>query len=157
MRYKAKKALLIIDMLDDFVSLDSTHGVPGAAKIVASIRQRLRKARSETTPVVYVCGRSAGTPGAGIISGLTPTARDTVVPKSSYSGFFKTDLEKFLKRWGVESLMLTGVRTETEVLYTAADARMRGFNIEVPPDCVCGMDPRDHNFALRRIRALNKV
>ena len=141
-------------MLDDFISPGSSQEVPGAAGIVSSIHQLLRKARSEKTPVVYVCGRPPGAPGAEIVSSLTPTARDTVVPKSSYSGFFKTDLEKFLKRWGVESLTLTGVRTETEVLYTAADASMRGFEVHVPPDCVRGMDPRDHNFALRRIRAL---
>jgi nicotinamidase-related amidase len=141
-------------MIDDFISPGSAREVPGAIEIVSSIHHRLRKARVEKTPVIYSCDWIPGSSDAGIISGLNPTARDTVVPKSSYSGFFKTDLEKFLKRWGVESLTLTGVRTETEVLYTAVDASMRGFDVDVPPDCVRGMDSRDHDFALRRIRAL---
>ena len=54
----SRKALLVIDMLRDFIELNGalTIGKPGQY-IVAAVAHEIEKARSENVPVVYVCDR----------------------------------------------------------------------------------------------------
>ncbi len=48
-------------------------------------------------------------------------------------------------------IVLTGVVSNICIMYTAVDAHQRGYRVSVPPDCVAGLDPDDHAFALRQI------
>lgn len=166
-----KKALLIIDMLNDFVKKGAPLEVPKARGIVNNIRRELEKARRTGIPVVYCCDRHApedrefeiwpphavrGTKGAEIIKELKPIKGEFVVAKKTYSAFYRTNLEKVLKRLGVERLVLTGVVTNICVLYTAVDAYMRGYEVAVPEECVAGFKTGDNRFALRQIKKVLK-
>lgn len=166
-----KTALLVIDMLNDFVLEGAPLEVPDARKIVVSIRAQIEKARERNIPIFYLCDRHRaddpefkvwprhavqGTPGAEVIAELAPAEGDCVVPKVSYSGFFQTDLDARLRTSGIEHLILTGCVTNICVLYTAVDAYMRGYTVDVPEDCVAGLNEDDHRFALRQIREVLK-
>ena len=161
-------ALLVIDMLNDFILPDGalTCGDAGQV-IVPAIRRRLGEARAQGMPVFYVCDRHrpddvefriwpphcvAGTPGAEVVAELAPQEGDVVVPKRRYSGFFGSDLEMNLRDFGVREVILTGVCTNICVLYTAADARMRGFGVVVASDCVASFDAGAHEWALKELR-----
>ena len=165
------RALLIIDMLNDFVQPGAPLEVPGARGILPRIRDEISKARRRSTPVMYVCDRHApndpefsvwpphavkGTSGAAVVPELAPQPGDPVIAKTTYSGFFDTSLETELKARGVQELTLTGVCTEICVLYTAVDGLMRGYRIAVPPDAVAGLTEEDHRFALRQLREVLK-
>jgi nicotinamidase-related amidase len=54
-----KEALLIIDMLNDFVRLGAPLEVPDNRKIVRNIQQEVNSARAEGRPVIYVCDAHA--------------------------------------------------------------------------------------------------
>ncbi|HID11347.1 MAG TPA: cysteine hydrolase, partial [Candidatus Latescibacteria bacterium] len=94
--------------------------------------------------------------GAEVVQELAPQDGDLVIPKVSYSGFFRTDLEDRLRELGVEKLIITGCVTNICVLYTAVDALMRGYEVEVPEDCVAALDEEDGRFALKQIREVLK-
>lgn len=168
---KSKKALLIIDMLNDFVEPRAPLEVPEAQNIVSNIQDRIKKARRQKIPVVYVCDAHApndpefrvwprhavrGTRGAQVVSELKPQKKDFMVPKVTYSSFFKTKLDGLLKKLKPKELILTGVCTEICVLYTAVDALARGYAIEVPSDCVAGLTPEGHEFALKQMQEVLK-
>lgn len=165
----AKKALLIIDMLNDFIKRGAPLEVPKARGIIRNIRRELEKARRAGIPVIYCCDRHEprdqefevwpphavrGTQGAEIIEELRPIKGEPVVAKKTYSAFYHTSLEKILKRLGVKHLILTGVVTNICILYTAVDAYMRGYEITVPEDCVAGLKAEDSLFALRQIKGI---
>lgn len=158
-------AVLVIDMLEDFIAPGAPLEVPAGRKIVPALAERLERARAEGTPVIYVCDAHApddpefavwpphaiqGTEGAQVVGDLAPRPGERIVTKTSYSGFYETELEAELRSLGVDHLILTGVVTNICVLYTAADALMRGFTVTVPPDCVAGLNEEDHAFALRQ-------
>jgi len=158
------KALVVIDMLKDFINADGKLSIgPAATNVVKAIARRIDEARAAGWPVIYVCDRHteddpefgmfpphcvAGTPGAEVVDELRPRPGDKVIPKRRFSGFFQTDLDLTLRELGVGRLRLVGVCTNICVLYTAADARMRGYEVEVPRDKVASFDPGAHEWAL---------
>lgn len=165
-------ALLIIDMLNDFVLPGAPLEVPDTRKIIPNIEREIEKARAEGYPIVYVCDAHApddkefqiwgrhcvkGSQGARVIDELEPEPKDTVVEKTTYSGFFNTRLEGVLKEIGATDLILTGCVTNICIMFTASDAVLRGYKVTVPKDCVAGLNKEDHEFALRQMEKVLKV
>ena len=139
-------ALLIIDMLNDFVQPGAPLEVPEARKIIKPIQDRIARARSENRPVIYICDAHTpdapefsrmnwpphavrGTTGAQIISELAPGEMDSLIEKNIYSGFHHTGLEGLLQSRKIDHLILTGCVTNICILYTAYDAVTRGFTV----------------------------
>lgn len=83
---------------------------------------------------------------------LTPDEHDYFVLKPKHSGFYQTPLEVLLKHLGTQRLILTGVSTNSCVLFTANDAYMRDMQLAVPQDCVAACNCREHDFALDHLR-----
>ena len=101
-----KKAVILVDMLNDFVTGALT--CDRAKAIVPQLEKLVKAAREKGVYVIYandahikgvdrelqLWGDHAiiGTGGAEVIPELTPQEGDFVVPKRRYSGFFQTDL-----------------------------------------------------------------
>lgn len=164
-----RQALLVIDMLNDFVLPGAPLEVPHTRDIISPLEHRLTAAREEGTPVIYLCDAHEpddrefsrmgwpphavkGTPGAQVVDALAPLPGEQVVAKTTYSGFHGTNLEELLQGLQVEELVVTGCVTSICVLYTAADAVMRGFHVRVPTNCVAHLDPADGVFALGQMK-----
>ncbi len=164
-----RRALLVIDMLADFVEEEGALRVADAAQVLPRAVEEVADARRRGDPVVYVCDAHApddpefrrmgwpphavrGTRGARVVPALAPGPYDPVVEKTTYSGFHASRLEAVLRERAVDTLRLTGCVTHICVLYTAADAAMRGYDVEVVEDAVAGLDPADHACALRQMR-----
>jgi len=162
------EALLVIDMLNDFVLPDAPLEVPNTRKIVAAIRRRIDLARAKGCPVIYVCDAHLpddpeftrinwpphairGSAGAQVITELAPAGTDPVVEKTGYSGFHQTGMEGLLQALRVDRLILTGCVTNICVLYTAYDAVSRGYEVTVPADCVAALADDDGKFALKQM------
>ena len=84
-----------------------------------------------------------------MIEELCPASTDYIVEKSTYSGFYQTELDSLLKKLGVRTLRLTGCVTHICVLFTASDAVLRGYDVEVVHDGVAGLSPADHEAGIR--------
>ena len=164
-----KEALLVIDMLNDFVLEGAPLEVPATREIVPHIRIEIEKARRRGIPVIYICDSHeerdpefermgwpphaiAGSRGAQVIEELKPLPGDKVVTKKNYSGFFGTSLEEVLKEAGISELLVTGCVTTICVLYTVADAVQRGYKVRLLKKCVAGLNREDHEFALKQMR-----
>ena len=164
-----KKALLIIDLLNDFVNEGAPLNVPGIGKIVDPIKEQIEKARKEVYPIIYICDcheeddsefrifpphAKKGTSGANVIQELRPEGTDILVRKNSFSGFYDTVLDETLKKLSVSKIMITGTVTNISVQYTAVDAIMRGYEVDIIEEAVIGFDERDHRHALEHMKSL---
>jgi nicotinamidase/pyrazinamidase len=162
----AREALLIIDMLNDFVLEGAPLEVPETRRAVPNIRREIDTARREDKPVIYICDTHApddrefvkfgwpphavkGTRGAEVVEPLSPLPEDIIIEKTTYSGFYRTNIEETLQGLGVESLRLTGCVTHICVMFTASDAVLRDYQVTVVADSVAGLEEEDHNAALR--------
>lgn len=159
------RALLVIDMLEDFVRKGAPLEVPDNRKILPAVRRRVARARKAGELVVYVCDAHrkrdpefarmgwpphavSGTPGAAVIAEISPRPGDIVVEKKSYSGFHRTGLQPVLRRHGVRTLSLAGCVTNICILFIAYEAALRGYDMTVDETLVAGLDPKTHAFAL---------
>lgn len=160
------EALLIIDMLNDFVLKGAPLEVPETRKVIPTIKKESETARKAGMPVIYICDSHdkddkefsrfrwpahavRGTEGAKIIDDLKPQNGDLVIEKTTYSGFYQTNLDETLQGLGTTGLRLTGCVTHICILFTASDAVLRGYNVSVVEDCVAGLSREDHDAALR--------
>lgn len=161
-----KQALLIIDMLNDFILPGAPLEVPGGRDIIPNIQREIKKAHVEGYPVFYLNDSHApndaefkvwpvhavkGTDGANVVDGLKPTEKDNVVEKTRYDGFFETDLGDQLIALGITDVIMVGVCTEICINYTGSSAIMRGIKVHVPQDCVSALTNADGDAALRMI------
>ncbi len=166
---KPGTAVLVIDMLNDFVLEGAPLQVPGAMDLAHRIAPFLDKAREAGVPVIYVCDHHdpddeefkrwpphciKGTEGAKVVEPLKPKEGDRCTPKRRYSAFFETKLEDMLKELGVKTLILTGLLTDVCVYCTALDAGQRGYEVVVPKDLVIALSEEDHHWALRQMERL---
>jgi nicotinamidase-related amidase len=162
------KALVIVDMLEDFV--DGALANPRAHAIVVPLRRLLEHARREGWVVVFsndahhpddpelkVWGPHAmeGDPGAEVIDALRPepAERELVSPKRSYGAFDGTGLDEQLRALGVDEVVVAGQHTHICVRHTSYGALIRGYEITVPRDAVCAFEGVDENDALEYLRA----
>lgn len=161
------QALIVCDMLNDFVKKGAPLEVPAARTVIRDVKKEIQRARKNRIPVIYCCDahknndpefalwpRHAveGTEGARVIKQLEPQEGDYVVTKTRYAGFYKTSLDTLLKRLGVNRLIITGVATNICILYTAADAYMRGYKVTIPRRCVAALTKREHQFSLLQMK-----
>ncbi len=168
----SKKVLLIIDMLNDFVLYGAPLKVPNIEKIISPIKREIEKARSEGYQVIYLCDSHQkddrefelfpphavkGTEGSKIIDDLKPEGNDIIVRKNTFSGFFNTNLDEILQKLSVERLVVTGDVINICVLYTVADAVMRGYKVDVVKDAVIALNKKDYKFALEQMKNVLKV
>jgi len=161
-----KEALLIIDMLNDFVLEGAPLQVPDARKVIPAIKKEIEAARRGGIQVIYLCDAHeredrefskfgwpshaiAGTEGASVVDELKPGKYDILLQKTSYSGFYKTKLDETLRDLGIGSLTLTGCVTHICILFTASDAVLRDYEVSVVKDGVAGIEKEDHDAALR--------
>jgi nicotinamidase-related amidase len=157
-------ALLIIDMINDLDFRAGSKMLPAAKQAGKAIVQLREDARAAGVPVVYVndnygqwhserslivehCAREEA-PGRELVRMLEPAEDDFFVIKPQFSGFYSTNLPALLPRLGASRLIMTGLAADICVLFTAADAHMREYELWVPANCVASSDPRRTEWAL---------
>lgn len=157
------KALLVIDMLVDFIDEEGALSVgPAGQKIIDYINEKIKDFRQKAYPIVFICDNHekddkefdmfpahciAQTKGAQIVDNLDVKDEDKIIRKRRYSAFFGTDLDLYLREKGVDELFLVGVCTNICVLYTAADARNLAYKVNIYKDGVASFDEKAHEFA----------
>ncbi len=161
------KVVIIIDVLNDFVT--GELGCERARHIVPKLKKLVEAARKQGVAVVYSndahypqdvevvekWGKHAikGTRGAEVIPQLKPTAKDYIVDKRTYSGFYETGLDPLLRSLyhgeGVKTVILGGLHTNICVRHTAADAFFRGYKIIIAKDGVEAFTKEDHEQGLK--------
>ncbi|VXD02051.1 isochorismatase family cysteine hydrolase [Sphingomonas sp. 8AM] len=161
-------ALLIIDMINDLAfdgGEDLAPAAIAAAKRISDVRDAADAAQ---VPVIYVndnfgdwlsergaivdhC-RAAASRGKPLIDLLHPRDGDYFVVKPQFSGFYATNLPVLLPQLGVSRLILTGIAADICVLFTAADAHMRDYDLWVPEDTVASEQREHQQWALELMR-----
>jgi nicotinamidase-related amidase len=92
--------------------------------------------------------------GAEFVRPLLPDSGDYFVLKPMHSAFYMTPLEVLLQHLQVETLILTGLTSNSCITITAHDANIRGFDILIPPDCSCARNIEEHTQALAQLEAM---
>src|SRR6195952_4721475 len=161
-------ALLIIDVLTTFQFPDGDAILQGALAMQDALVKLKARARAAGIPVLYVndnfgdwrsekevlMGRCLEAKGKDFVRPLLPDSEDYFVLKPMHSAFYMTPLEVLLQHLQVETLILTGLTSNSCITATAHDANMRGFDIYIPSDCSCARNAQEHTQALAQLEAM---
>jgi len=173
-----RTALLIVDMIDEFVRPHWTpYWIPDATAQAPRIRAVADAFRAAGAPVIYLAYevglRGLNFPlaetrvpiGAGVEAyedeilrevaiwhELRPADGDLVILKHSYSGFHQTPLESVLRSLRTGTVVITGTMTNYCCGATAREAFWRGFDVVFAADCNSTDDPRLHEAELATLR-----
>ncbi|HNZ87411.1 MAG TPA: isochorismatase family cysteine hydrolase [Methanofastidiosum sp.] len=161
-----KYALLIINMLNDFVYGDSKYEY--ARDVISPIREISKFFREQNFPVIYICdshlknfdreveirGEHAidGTSGAKIIDELNPKDGDYTIKKRKYSGFYGTGLDELLREMGMKNLVFSGLLTSLSLRHTVADAYYRSYRCIMLTNACCDVKKDLHLKSILYIR-----
>ncbi len=160
------RVVLVSDMLRGFFE----EGYPlycgvDARSIIPNVKKLLERELEQNSKIFYLCDHHApddpefrmfpphcieGTAEAEIIPELSPYPGE-IIPKRTFSSFYDTLLEKKLEALKPETIVVCGVCTHICVLQAVIDARNRGYEVEIPVDCVASFDNRAHLFALEHM------
>lgn len=164
------KALLVTDMLNDFIEKGRTLDCGDRAReIVPFIRRKVEEFRREKQLVVFVCDAHdpddpefrffpphgiKGTEGARVIASLPVGPKDIVIEKTRYSAFSGTNLKKIFRKHRVDQVHIVGVCTSICVMDTVRDLRDCDYPVVVYRDGVADFDPEAHRFSLARMEKI---
>ncbi|MBB4617078.1 cysteine hydrolase family protein [Sphingomonas abaci] len=162
-------ALLILDMMNTLAFPGAERLRPAAEAAARAIRSLRDQADAAEVPVLYVNDNHGDwhdsredliarclepdCAGRTIAESLRPRDRDLFVIKPQFSGFYATNLPVILPQLGVGRLIVTGVAADICVLFTAADAHMRDYDLWIPADAVASEDPQRTEWALEIMRS----
>ena len=159
-------ALLVIDMVVGF--LEEGHNLycgNDARRIIPNVQRLIERELESGSKVFFVCDNHdpddlefqmfprhcvRGTREAEVIAELSGY-EGRIVPKQRYSAFFGTDLDSQLADLDPDKVIICGVCTDICVMHTAADARNRDYDVEVPVDCVATFDAEAHDYAIQHM------
>jgi nicotinamidase-related amidase len=161
-------ALLLIDVLTTFQFPDGDAILQSALAMRDALVRLKARTREAGIPALYVndnfgdwrsekevlMGRCLEAKGAEFVRPLLPDSEDYFVLKPMHSGFYMTPLEVLLQHLQVETLILTGLTSNSCITVTAHEANMRGFDIYIPPDCSCARNAKEHTQALAQLEAM---
>lgn len=167
-------ALLLIDVVNDFEFPRGDELFRQALPIAPNIATLKKRARAAGIPAVYVndnFGRwqsnfdqlishclNDGVRGEPFVRQLKPDPdQDYFVLKPKHSAFYQTPLDLLLKHFGTQRLILTGVSTNSCVLFTASDAYMRDIELIVPADCVAACNAHEQDIAIEQMKSMLKA
>lgn len=166
----ATQALIIVDMLNDFIHPEGAlYCGKRAEEIVPVISAQLERCRKAGDAVIYLQDSHAvddmefekfpphcvtGTWGNRIIDTLEPVDGDRVIAKTRYSGFYGTDLDQVLTQMKPDRVMVVGVCTSICVMDTVGGLVSRDYSVCVPANAVADFDAEAHMFSLKRMEKI---
>ena len=171
------RALLIIDVQNDFASPDGALSVRGGEEILHRVNELaagggfdLVVATRDWHPEDHLSFKEnggqwprhcvQGSWGAELHPGLATGRVDMVVDKGQkrdtdgYSAFDATGLDKLLRGRGVNEVVVVGLATDYCVRASALDAIAAGIAATIDPEAVRGveLEPGDSERALEEVR-----
>ena len=182
-----KPALLVIDFINDVVSLESKIAGAGNAafaaehQVIERANQAIELARAAKIPVIFIkLGFSQGYPECppqspmfgglkdkGLLQlgtwssdyhpDLAIRVEDISVVKHRVSAFYNTDLESILRAQGIDTVIIAGVSTAMAVEHTVRDAHDRDYQVIVLSDACAAVNQAQHDAALMLMGRLCKI
>ena len=156
-------ALLVVDMLNPYEHED-------ADKLAESVREALpqmvelrdRAHASDEVLLVYVNDNyeqwsetrddlvktALDGEHPDLVEPIAPPDGVPFLPKGRHSVFYQTPLDHLLQVQGVKRIVMCGQVTEQCIFYSALDAYLRGYEVDIPRDAVAHIEPGFADAAL---------
>ena len=176
-----RTALIIIDMQETFCAPGAPGEVPAARGIVTPINRLAGELRMMKVPIIWVLHGNTSADGRSdwelffnhvvadavrdrtleslapgrqeVWSGLEVAPTDQKIVKNRYSALISgsSGLERILRSFGIDTVMITGTKTNVCCEATARDAMMLDFKVVMVSDCCAALSDEEHRATLENM------
>jgi nicotinamidase-related amidase len=159
-----RRALVVIDVQNEYVTGDLPIEYPDVQTSLANIGRAMDAARAAGVPVVVVQNIAPassplfarGSAGAQLHPVVASREHDHHVEKSLPSAFAQTDLADWLAARGVDTLTIVGYMTHNCDASTAFEATHRGLKVEFLVDAT-GSVPYENDAGVASAEEIHRV
>lgn len=159
-----RRALVVIDVQNEYVTGDLPIEFPNVQSSLANIGRAMDAARAASVPVVVVQNFAPagsplfarGTPGAELHPVVAGRERDHYVEKSLPSAFAGTDLAQWLAQQEIDTLTVVGYMTHNCDASTIVHALHAGFAVEFLSDA-SGSVPYENSEGFASAQEIHRV
>ena len=142
-----REALLIIDVQNDYFP-GGTNELVHPYEAEKRIQELIADSRAKDRPVIYIQHFNPpddyffleGTKGAEISERIRPERGDKIIVKRFPNSFRETDLDTYLKRLQIDTLIVCGMMTHMCVDTTVRAAMDYGYQVKLVADACATMD-----------------
>ncbi|MGV8146144.1 MAG: cysteine hydrolase family protein [Alkaliphilus sp.] len=170
-----KYAILVIDMLNDFVGKKAPLRCPGGETITPDLQKLfkwVREREGDEVQLVHIqeahrkndadfrvrpVHAVKGTWGSDFIKELYPEEDEYIVQKRRHSGFAYTDLDLYLREENINTVAVTGVWTNVCVRSTASDALYSAYKVIALSDGCASKTEEMHEYGLNDLSLFAKI
>ena len=85
---------------------------------------------------------------------MRPDSDDYFLIKPKHSAFFQTPLQSLLHELGINRLFLAGIAGDICILFTAKDAYMYEYALDIPENCTASNEKQGNEYALYLMRSV---
>jgi nicotinamidase-related amidase len=155
-------AVVVIDMLNPYDHEDADALAAQVEQRVDGVKRLIEVATDAGATLIYandnfgdftatredITERAMGGRRPDLVEPILPLKDSLFVQKVRHSAFYSTSLEYLLREEEIETVVLAGQVTEQCILYSALDAYVRHFSVDIPVDAVAPIDPELGEAAL---------
>ncbi len=172
-RHIPSVALVLIDVINHFEFPDGDKTLKRALPMAARLSRLKQRCRRAGIPAIYVNDNfghwrsgaksliarclDSSCAGKPLVEQLKPDEEDYLVLKPMHSAFFLRPLEILLRYLGATSLILTGLATNSCIICTAHDAKMRNFTLYALSDYSAARSRREHEQAIEHVKGMTSA
>ncbi len=170
-RHSSNVALILVDVINHFEFPDGERLLKNAVPIASNLARLKARARRAGIPAIYVndnfgqwrsdtrklleyCTRVEAR-GRQFVQAIEPDDEDYFVLKPMHSAFYQTPLDTLLHYLGVSSIILCGLATNSCIVCSAHDAKMRDLTTTVASDCCAARSVSEHAETLHHLKAMS--
>jgi nicotinamidase-related amidase len=169
----SRTVLLLVDFINplDFPGAEALReSAVAAAHAALQLRRRLSREgcatvyandnyglwRADFGQVQRHC-MAAGRDAATLARVLRPRRRDFTILKPRHSAFYATPLHLLLQQMDCRRIVLAGIAADSCVLFTAMDAYLRGYELQIAADGVAAESPELRDRAIEHMSQVLKA
>ncbi|MBI4634530.1 MAG: cysteine hydrolase [Deltaproteobacteria bacterium] len=125
-------------------------------RLVPGLSKFLERARQAGIPIIYsVSFRNKGTPEGQVCADLKRRASEPVIYPDGFDKFTGGELQSYLRLYDVDTLIITGYRSNISVLNTATKAtRELGYKVIIPIDGMTAKTDYEQEYTLFHLTVL---
>jgi nicotinamidase-related amidase len=122
-----------------------------------AVRLRMKRRNQPVSAILQVPPPVGLAPRDEIVDVLKPREGEIVFEKFSPNAFLGTSFEWWLKKYGIKTVVLTGINVATGISGTAREATNLGYYAVVVRDCVGTDSKEDYDVAMASLDRLFDV
>ncbi len=146
-----KSALLVLDL-----SQLCADPEQACHRLVPGITRFLDRARAAGVPIIFTISAGLkGKPVGQVFSGFKRRPSEAVIFPDGFDKFSGGELQNLLRLYDVNTLIVTGYRSNIAVLYTATKAaRELDYNVIIPIDGMAALTDYEQQYTLFQFTVL---